>query len=307
MEHNKSEAEVGANLVKEMFSPTVVKVYGENGGPDVSVVALPDGQGGLRLHSTKKYSDEYRTAPEFREERAVMKTVDSFIAHTNRFKDADSLVLADNDRHDPSLTTMIDYHKKTFNGDPRFGRHSVHYQFPLSDEWKKWSNINDQKMSVNDFAEFLEDNIGDIEAPIDKGDKKTDDPLDKILERVGGLLAGPQKLMELAKGLKVNVSEKVHQAQTLASGESQLQFSHEHQDEKGAPIKVPNMFLINIPVFNSGDVFRIPVRLRYRLRSGEITWHFKLYRTDQTFDAAFEDICEKVKKETKLPLHIGRV
>lgn len=306
-----SEAEAGSKIVTKYFKPQTIKVKGDKDQQEAEILILPDGNGGLTAQSVKSFTDEYKTAPDFRTGTAQMLTLDSFIKHVIRFKDEDSIIFADNSRENPSLKAVIDYHQKTFNGAPRNGDHKVNYNFPMSDEWKAWMTQDGKSMTVLEFAEFLEDRIGDVEVPPaakeDDEESEADLHLQKILERIGGNLASPHKLMELSKGLKVNVEEKVHQAHTLASGETQLQFSHEHTDEQGAPIKVPNMFLINIPVFNSGDVFRIPVRLRYRIRAGSISWTYQLYRTDQTFDAAFDDAVKKVEEDTTLPVHVGKV
>jgi len=307
-----SEAEVGSKIAIKYFKPQTIKVKGDTDQKEAEILILPDGIGGMTAQSVKKFTDEYKTAPDFRTGTAQMLTLDSFINHVNRFKDEDSIIFADNSREKPSLKAVIDYHKKTFKGQPRNGDHKVTYTFPMSDEWKAWMDLDGQSMTLIEFAEFLEDRIGDVEVPPvlnneNEDDSDADTHLKMLLERIGGNLAGPQKLMELSKGLKINVEEKVHQAHTLASGETQLQFSHEHKDDQGAPIKVPNMFLINIPVFNSGDVFRIPVRLRYRVKAGSISWTYQLYRTDQTFDTAFDDAVKKVEEDTELPVHVGKV
>jgi uncharacterized protein YfdQ (DUF2303 family) len=304
------QAETIKDFFEKYFKPTLQEIEGTERQPSAQILILPDGKGGLRAESIKKFSDEYKTAPDTRQGTAIMLTLDSFIDHVNRFKDAESIVFAQNSRDKPRLQAIIDYHQSTFDGAPRYCDHQVSYDFPMADEWNAWLEKDNQPMTQIEFAEFLEDRIGDVEVPPTKENLESDENegttrLKTLLERIGGNLAGPGTLMELSKGLKVNVEEKVHQHHTLANGETQLHFSHEHTDENGAPIKVPNMFLINIPVFNSGDVFRIPVRLRYRVRSGNITWTYQLYRTDQTFTAAFEDAVKKVEDATSLPTHIG--
>ena len=63
----------------------------------------------------------------------------------------------------------------------------------------------------------------------------------------------------------VSVETSVQQAVTLATGEITINFAEQHKDGAGAPIRIPNLFLIAVPVFEAGDAYRIPVRLRYRL------------------------------------------
>ena len=182
-------------------------------------------------------------------------------------------MFADNNRNDASLTAVLDYHRKNHDGAPRFGEHRAVYRFPLSDEWKAWAQHDGEAMSQAEFAEFLEDRISDVEVPPNLDKVKDDDEpgkrLKSLLDTLGGKLASPAKLMELPN--EGHGEERVHQAQNLATGEAQIQYTHEHIDEQGAPLKVPNLFLINVPVFNSGDLFRQPVRLRYRVRGGQIS------------------------------------
>ncbi|MDE8453326.1 DUF2303 family protein, partial [Klebsiella pneumoniae] len=80
--------------------------------------------------------DQYRTNPLRRAGTATMLSLDSLIDHVNRFKDADTVVFADDSRSAPSMTAVLDYHRAGASGDPRFGKHRSLYAFPLSDEWK---------------------------------------------------------------------------------------------------------------------------------------------------------------------------
>lgn len=306
-----TDAQVVADIVAHHVAANVIPVAppsGTAGVPtSVPVLVRPDGDGGIVTQSLKALIEEYRTAPERRVGVATMLTLESLIDHTNRFKDADTAVFADNRRDTPCLLTVFDYHRIGAEGAPRFGTHRASYQFPLSDEWQAWAKFDGATMDQSEFAEFLEDRIGDVEVPPELGgDDEPTQKLAALLARLGGRLAGPATLMDLSRGLKVTADERVHQALNLSSGESQIQYACEHRDEQGAPLKVPNLFLITIPVFNSGDVFRIPVRLRYRVRGGAISWSYHLHRTDQVFDAAFTDACRMVIEATELPLFVGK-
>ena len=317
-----AESQVVADIVRDHFRPELMTVTGQDGQTDTQVLVLPDGQGGLKAQSVKTFVDEYRQNPERRKGSASLLTLDSLIDHINRFQDADSAVFADNSREAPSMTAIFDYHRRVNTTDgngeihfdpaarPRFGDHRGTYRFPLSHEWKEWANFDGETLSQGEFAEFLEDRIGDVEVPPEFSDAPDDEdePTQRLLQllvTLGGTLASPGRLMELSRGLKVTAEEQVHQATNLSNGEAQIQYTHEHLDEQGQPLKVPNLFLINIPVFNSGDLFRIPVRLRYRVRGGQISWSYLLYRTDKVFDAAFDDAVDRVRDKTGLPVFVG--
>lgn len=75
--------------------------------------------------------------------------------------------------------------------------------------------------------------------------------------------------------LQVNVESNVKNAQTLNSGEVSILFEEVHRDGAGAPLKVPNLFTIAIPVFYGGELYRIAARLRYRVSNAKITWSYQ--------------------------------
>jgi len=128
------------------------------------------------------------------------------------------------------------------------------------------------------------------------------DEASKELEK---LVASPSDMVSLSRSLQVNVETTVKNAQTLNSGEVSVIYDEIHKDGAGQPLRVPTLFQICIPVFYSGDLYRIPARLRYRLNSGKITWSYQLVRPDLVFDDAFDGIVAKVRGESQLPVFLG--
>jgi len=136
---------------------------------------------------------------------------------------------------------------------------------------------------------------------MDEGDRK----LAELVKVLGGTLAGPTKLLELSRGLQVTEHSKVKTATNLSTGEVQLVYETEHQDQTGQQFKVPNMFLLALPVFEAGAMYRIPVRLRYRLNGGRVTWAILRHRPELYFENAFNEAVQKVRDETELPVFVG--
>lgn len=269
----------------------------------VTIAAVPEG---AELQSVKALLDEYRTAPERKKGTANLTDAASFIAHVNRFKDAHSAVFAVNDRSRPALIGVLNYHEAAA-GAPRFGDHRAAYAFPLSDEWKAWKAKNGVKMNQREFAEFLEDRIVDVLTPPDiSQDVPGVDAIIELSRLLGGSFAGPSKLLDLSRGMAVTADHKVKQAVNIGSGEVSVQFEEEHKDGSGAPLKVPSLFMIGIPVFVSGAAYRLPVRLRYRIKDGSLIWFYELFRAEKAFDDAFNETCARVAKETGLPLFYGQ-
>lgn len=289
-------AETIRDLVQHYCDAKIVKVKGQDGIP-TELLILPEH---LKAHSVKQYLDVYLENPERRKGTAHLKDIDSLIAHVNRFKGAPSALFANNSPSSPSITAVIDYHEESHEGTPRYGEHRSHYAFSLSDEWNAWGQHQNKRMSQADFAEFLENHISDVISP-----DNADDKLREFSELLGGTFASPSRLVELSRGLQVNEGARVEQKVNISSGEATLHYTSTHADANGAPLKVPNLFLLGIPVFRCGPLYQVPVRLRYRIISGSIQWFYELYRTDRVFDHAFKEACEKAQKETGLPLFIG--
>jgi uncharacterized protein YfdQ (DUF2303 family) len=288
-------------LVERLNTPEVLVIKGQEDRQSTEVLIIPKG---LEVHSVKQYLDEYLNKPERRKGTARLTDLNSFKAHVNRFKDIDSTLFADNRVVSPSISCVFDYHRQGAEGSPRFGEHRAFYAFPLSKEWQAWTKINAQEMGQGDFAEVIENRISDVIAPSENTFSQNEH-LKNLADLLGGSFASPQRLVELSRGLSVRSDDRVQQATNLSTGEAVIQYTSEHKDHEGQPLKVPNLFLIAIPVFESGPLYQIAVRLRYRVRNGGIKWFFELYRTDKVFDHAFDEACKDAATETGLPLFIG--
>lgn len=292
----KSEAEALAEFLQNETAPTVVKVgVGADGTPIEYLVAGKNRQ----IVDLRGIHESTRTAPLRRRGTATHQTLKSFIAHVLRFKDDGSAVFADVGE-EPKLVAVLDYHPAGAASAPRFGVHRSQYSFPLSEQWDAWIESDRKPMDQAAFAEFIENRILDVAAPEGMGQTSTE-----IAEKLGQSFASPQKLLELSRGLQVREGSIVRNAKNLSTGEVQIQFDTTHTDENGAPLKVPGLFLLAIPVFEAGQPYEIAVRLRYRLSQGRITWFYELHSADVVLRDAIEEAATAVEKETGLPVFRG--
>jgi hypothetical protein len=170
----------------------------------------------------------------------------------------------------------------------------------LSKEWKAWGERAGKPMSPAEFAEFLEVRVPDVYW----GDQRSEytNLLNQQLEL---RLATPSALIALSRNLAVNVDVAVRHAQTTSSGEIAITYVEQHRDGEGAPIRVPNAFLVAIPVVQGGPPYQILARLRYRIRDGKVTWAYDLHRTDLAFDAAIREIGQRVADATGCTVFLG--
>lgn len=287
------------DLIEDKMLPDLREVI--EPGTDVKALALVTKDGVNNVDDS--LFDEYRGKPKRRKGYAHFTKIESLIDHVNRFKDDDTALFANDARATPSIAAVLDYHRAGAEADPRFGEHRSVFKFPLSDEWQAWTGANAKPLPMKQFARFLEDRIIDVIDMI-PGEDTLGETLQKYVDLCGGKVASAAKLIELSRGLKVYQNVVVDESANISSGETQVQFSNEHVDSKGRPLNVPNVFLIAIPVFKHGPLYRIAARLRYDVGEG-IKFAFELWRIDAAFDDAFGEAVERVRVETELPLFYG--
>lgn len=71
-------------------------------------------------------------------------------------------------------------------------------------------------------------------------------------------------------------------------------------------LSVPEQFVIGIPVFESGDKWRVDVRLRYRIEDGgKLTMWLELIRPHKVIEQAVKELREQIAAQTELPILNG--
>lgn len=299
---------------KGLLEPKVITVRApdpDGPGMEAPVLLLPcldkDGRQAVSANGIKQFLDVYRDAPERREGQCVVEDIESFVDHVNRFKDEDSalfgssgLDVKEGKLPRPVLLCVLDYHEAGAKSAPRFGKHRTRYNFPLSEQWKVWAENDGKVMDQRTFAEFVNDHLLDIAPPEIAGQTAK-----LVSESLQITYATHVRLLDLSRGLTITVNQKVIEQRNLQTGEVILNFTEEHADASGQPLKIPGGFLIGIPVFRNGDAYQIAAQLRYRKKDGQIYWFYQLYEPERVFENAFKGACERAQAATSLPLFYG--
>lgn len=295
-----TNVEAIARIAQDAIKPALIEL------PDgVKVLAVPEG---MTIESVIGHIDPYLERPRRLKGVAKLEDLASFIAHAKRFADQDSALFANPSPTAPSLTSVLNYHRAPLanSENQRHGDHRGVYAFPLSEEWSAWTaaaaRSQASMLSQADFAELIDKRLIDVADPTKAGELAT-----RLAEVSGVKYAQPSKLLDCARGISLQVKTRVANAQTLATGETQITYQVDHETAAGMPAStsVPSAFLISIPVFRGGALYAIPVRVRYRLRDHEVKWALELHRADVMFAHAFEEACATAAKETGLPLFVG--
>jgi uncharacterized protein YfdQ (DUF2303 family) len=157
-----------------------------------------------------------------------------------------------------------------------------------SKEWLAWNGRNRQPFTGNEaFAIWLEDNAIDVVKP------------------------DAAKMMDIALNMKVNQIQGFANAVRLADGDIQLTYSNEVNASAKAPsggkIAIPEVFTIEIPVFEGLNArrYRLDARFRYRLSNGALTIQFELVRPHKVVEQAFGDLVDQIAKATKQVVLFG--
>lgn len=273
-------------------------------------VAFDPGRG--KVIADPKLIEQYALWPREIQAAVVAEDLASFIDMVNRHKlSGRSVLFYTLGDGAPSITALLDYHRPT-EGDEqgRAGnvKHRVTYRFPLSEQWRAWTGKDTKPMTQEIFAEFIEDHIGDILPVHDRADWDPESLEAELARKLGATYGSPQEILQLSKGLKVIVAENFEAKVNLQTGEMTwaAHEQHGHVNNEGGKIKLPELFLIGIPVFaHGGRAYRVPVRLRYRKKGQE--WHYALYRAvEDVFEPAVENAAREAAEATELPLYRGR-
>jgi len=281
------------------------KIYFDTISPPESSVGLPDAipvaaQDGAtpKILPLRDEFERWRLRPERARGTATATTLASFIDLVNLHKVRDSALFAKTTWPVPALTAVIDYHAPNNRDGADNGDHRVRYEFPLTDEFKAWVERNGKPFAQDEFAFFIEERIADLEAVA----PPAGDDYEKLFRTKFAL---PTEMVELSRGLRVHVEERVANAFMMQSGESEISFSSEHKGADGKPLHVPGLFMLCLPIFLDGALVRIPARLRYRVKDGALTWTYHLYRWEFWLRQRVQSDFSVAVQQTGLPAFEG--
>lgn len=250
-------------------APTLVEVAGAS-----PLAAIPEG---FKIISLA----EHLLNPETLDQRVTVLTADAFLAYWNRFKSDNSVVFAD--ERAATYTAILDYH--TPKGDPGRCDHRAVYAAPKSKEWDIWAALDRKRSGQAEFAQFIEENYVDVFEP------------------------SHAQMIEVAMNIQVKKGLNFNQSTRLSDGQVQLTYNEEitgSAETKAGSIKVPDSFILHIPVFLGGPIYPIKAFLRYRIEGGRLAIGYDLHRPNKAIEAATSAITEVIVKGLAgAPLFLG--
>jgi uncharacterized protein YfdQ (DUF2303 family) len=219
--------------------------------------------------------------------RVVATTSASFVDYLQKHSQPDaSTIYADTDSemNRCRLIAMIDDHGESI---PGWQEHSCLFEPKLSVEWKRWTSNDKKAMEQSAFASFLEDNLPDIASS-------------------PGFPTGTE-VLQMALGFEATAEKKFRSKINLQSGGVQFEYIEDETKDTRTKMIVFERFTIGIPVFDASEnAYAIEARLKYRDKSGVVTFWYELIRPDRVFNGAVSNELASIKEGTGLQIIDGR-
>lgn len=164
----------------------------------------------------------------------------------------------------PAIVGVLNGNTKEGAG---WGDFRVEIGFRFTPQWKKWKAIDGQMLPQVQFAEFVDDNLGDIVTPTGAD------------------------MLEIAQYLSATRSVDFKSGVRLSSGQIQLQNVENLEAKVGAgQIAIPETITLGIAPVYGLPPFRVDARFRYRIEGGKLKLGIKLQRTEDIMAAVVNDM-----------------
>lgn len=302
-----------------------------------AVVALPTG---MSLVDLSPFLAKLLARPKHIEANAMMFSADSMIDYIVHFAEENksALFLDPNTR---ALRCVIDFHEN--QATPAFGKHTVTYNFPVSEQFRDWTENSKNPLSNEGMATFLLDrqydivnppadwmqleaaevdrmkgmlNLVDDYGPIDDNAGEPLDPSmnDPVIPRSALYklrkirFANAARLVQIARTVEISVSAEVKSAYDPQTGARTLHFqeaSNIKASSDGRKVTLPEMFLINVPLFVGAAPQTLPIRLIYRLQNQAVKWWFLPVEWQRLMREAVLAESKRIAEATNVPLFQG--
>lgn len=183
----------------------------------------------------------------------------------------------------PTLLGFPDYHEgpeaPTWAGD-----HKVRLDLEISEQFKAWMARIRKPFTQQEFANFLEDRLLDLQEP------------------------KPAELLKLVTTVRAIKRARFESGINLSRGTMQLEYKEDITNARGGKLEIPETFKIAIPLFRFGERVTIDGRLRVEIGdAGSFSVMYLLNNVSELWDREAYGTLEEVANKIKLPLAIGEL
>lgn len=167
---------------------------------------------------------------------------------------------------------------------PGWRDHRATFAAVYTPEFKKWLDKNTVNMGQTEFAEFIEDNLADIQ-----GDQA-------------------QNLLTVATTIQATNGINFSSAKRLQDGQTQLTYNEVLDATAGADgsLTIPKTFALGVRIFKNGEGYKLTARLKYRIHSGSVKFWYELERPERAVEDAFAGYVNAVREQSGYTVLIGK-
>ncbi len=271
--------ELNENTIKTLTDIGAAQTKPQTAGEGTPFVVVPAGY---------KVDDIERMLQIPRRKRGAVITTNSagFIDYLQKHSVADASTIyadIDSEKSHCKLLSVLDDHGNNY---PDWREHTCTFAPKLSVEWSRWLEGNKKIMSQSDFATWLEENLPDIAG-------------------VPGFPSGTE-ILQMALAFEANSDKKFRSKINLQSGGVQFEYTEDETKETRTKMLVFERFTIGVPVFDgSTNAYPVEARLKYREKTGDLSFWYELIRADRVFKSAVADELAAIKEGTGLQVIAG--
>ena len=247
-----------------------------NDAPQYAHMMVPEG---YKLEDISKAIEKTLHSPHRKAGTVQLKSVDSLIDYAvQQSATHNGYIYADPDTC--TLTAVFNDHHGAIAG---WRDHRAVVKLEFSPEFQTWKGNNKQPKAQDKFAEFIEDNLADLSGPESK------------------------ILLDVATTIAATTGINFSSAKRLQNGQSQLIYQETIDAKAGADGKlaIPQTFQLGLRIFKNADAWQFTARLKYRLASGGISFHYELDRPERVVETAFAEYTNQVREKSGYTVLIG--
>lgn len=243
-----------------------------------TVITLPDGYHLTDLTATIEAAQPHRRRAQG---HVSLGDVHSLLAYcADQVAQERGYIYADPDAR--TITAVFNDQRSTLA--PGWRDHRATFAAMYTPEFKKWLDKNTVNMGQTEFAEFIEDNLADIQ-----GDQA-------------------QNLLTVATTIQATNGINFSSARRLQDGQTQLTYNEVINATAGADgtLKIPQTFALGLRIFKNGEGYKLTARLKYRIHSGSVKFWYELERPERAVEDAFTGYVNTVREKSGYTVLIGK-
>lgn len=279
MEKEKETTETAENIVKTAIDFAVENQKAEvlNGILKENGFELPENLVATKKEFKIRSFQEFYPNPRRATGNISFRELESFNEYVNKHKiEKETTIQAFED--DMVVKCTINDH----SDNPGWRDHTACLNLEYSNQWKIWKKFEKEAMGQIHFADFIEDNRVDFQIGYE-------DP------ESGFKNITPGALMVMVDNFKETRKKTVDSSVSRIDGSYVFIAKEEKEGGKTNEIKVPEKFVLAIPVLKGGHLVTVHVRLRYKTDVGKVNFYYIIDQKDKLIENSFQKIRDRIE------------